>query len=146
MPCRHYRITTMDSTSAESAKLPTVLVLDDEESVREIGKRFLRAFGYGCVEADSIERAIEILRTTSVDAAILDVRLPGQQTGLDLLAAFRAQAELREIPVLIMTGSVLSDAEEASITRQRGFLFYKPEGFDTIVNFLDHLTGSDRSH
>jgi len=129
-----------------TASLPTVLMLDDEETVREVGKRFLQAFGYGCVEADTIERAIEILRTTTVEAAILDVRLPGPETGLDLLAAFRAQAELKNIPVLIMTGSVLSDAEEASITRQRGFLFYKPEGFDTIVNFLDRLTGRDRSH
>jgi DNA-binding response OmpR family regulator len=98
------------------------------------------------VEADSIERAVEILRTTPVDAAILDVRLPGRLTGLDLLTLFRQQAELSEIPVLIMTGGVLSDAEEASIARQRGFLFYKPEGFDTIVNFLDRITGRDRSH
>ena len=126
--------------------LPTVLVLDDEPTVREVGKRFLHACGYGCVEADSVERAIEIVATTPVDAAILDVRLPGQQTGLDLLAAFRQRAELSQIPVLIMTGSVLTDAEEASIARQRGFLFYKPEGFGTIVNFLDRLTGRDRSH
>jgi len=126
-----------------TASLPTVLMLDDEETVREVGKRFLQAFGYGCVEADTIERAIEILRTTTVEAAILDVRLPGPETGLDLLAAFRAQAELKNIPVLIMTGSVLSDAEEASITRQRGFLFYKPEGFAVIVRFLDQLTGRD---
>jgi CheY-like chemotaxis protein len=129
-----------------SATLPTVLVLDDEASVRDVGRRFLQTCGYACVEADSIERAVEILRTTSVDAAILDVRLQGRQTGLDLLTSFRQQSELSEIPVLIMTGGVLSDAEEASITRQRGFLFYKPEGFDTIVNFLDRLTGRDRSH
>ena len=129
-----------------STDLPTVLVLDDEPMVRETGRRYLRAFGYACVEADSVERAIEIVRTTPVDAAILDVRLPGQQTGLDLLTTFRQQAELSQIPVLIMTGGVLTDAEEASITRQRGFLFYKPEGFDTIVNFLDRLTGRDRPH
>ncbi|HEV3215151.1 MAG TPA: response regulator [Vicinamibacterales bacterium] len=126
--------------------LPTVLVLDDEATVRDVGRRFLEAFGYGCVEADSIERAVEILRTTPVTAAILDVRLPGRLTGLDLLTLFRQQAELSQIPVLIMTGGVLSDAEEASIARQRGFLFYKPEGFDTIVNFLDRITGRDRSH
>jgi CheY-like chemotaxis protein len=116
--------------------LPTVLVLDDEPTVRDVGRRFLEAFG----------RAVEILRTTPVDAAILDVRLPGRLTGLDLLTQFRQQAELSQIPVLIMTGGVLSDAEEASIARQRGFLFYKPEGFDTIVNFLDRITGRDRSH
>jgi DNA-binding response OmpR family regulator len=123
-----------------------VLVLGDEPTVRETGRHFLRVCGYGCVEAESVERALEIVRTTTVDAAILDVRLLGPLSGLDLLAAFREQAALSQIPVFIMTGGVLSDAEEASVTRQRGFLFYKPEGFDTIVNFLDRLTGRDRSH
>jgi hypothetical protein len=45
-----------------------------------------------------------------------------------------------------MTGGVLSDAEEASIAKHRAFLFYKPEGFNTIIGFLDQLTGRDRSH
>jgi CheY-like chemotaxis protein len=130
-----------------SASRPTVLVLDDEATVRETGRRFLQAWGYACVEADSIDHALEMLRTTSVDAAILDVRLPGERrSGLDLLTAFRQRTELAEIPVLIMTGGVLSHDEEAAITRQRGFLFYKPEGFSAIVNFLDQLTGRDRSH
>lgn len=129
-----------------SSSLPTVLVVDDEPLVRETGRRYLTACGYGCLEAESIEAAVEMLRSTPVDAAILDVRLPGQFTGVDLLVAFRAQADLNDIPVLIMTGGVLTDAEEAAITKQRGFLFYKPEGFDAIVKFLDQLTGRDRSH
>jgi two-component system response regulator FlrC len=136
----------MECVSVACASQPTVLVLDDEPMVRQAGKRYLQACGYGCVEADSIDAALEMVRTTPVAAAILDVRLPGHQTGLDLLVTFRQRAELREIPVLIMTGGVLSESEEAAITKQRGFLFYKPEGFDTIVNFLDQLTGRDHSH
>ena len=131
---------------AASDRQPTVLVLDDEPSVRESGGRFLRAYGYACIEAETIAHAVEMLRATPVDALILDVRLPGQQSGLDLLAALRRQPELSNVPVLIMTGGVLSDAEEASIIRQRAHLFYKPEGFDTIVTFLDQLTARDRSH
>jgi ActR/RegA family two-component response regulator len=87
-----------------------------------------------------------MLRTTTVDAAILDVRLAGQGSGLDLLATFRQRSQLSQIPVLIMTGGVLSHAEEAAIAKARGYLFYKPEGMNTIVNFLDQLTGRDRSH
>jgi two-component system, response regulator FlrC len=132
--------------SLEAPPSPTVLVVDDEPIVREMGRRFLNACGYGCLEADSIDAALEMLRSTPVDAAIVDVHLPGQFTGVDLLAAFRAQADLNDIPVLIMTGGVLTEAEEAAITKQRGFLFYKPEGFNAIVKFLDQLTGRDRSH
>lgn len=120
--------------------------MDDEPLVRQAATRFLRVSGYGCIEADSVERALEILRTTSVVAAMLDMRLPGGRTGLDLLNDLRRLPEFREIPVLIVTGSILSDTEVAAIAKQRGFVFFKPEGFSTIVSFLDQLTGRDRSH
>lgn len=45
-----------------------------------------------------------------------------------------------------MTGNILTPTEEAAVTRQHGYLFYKPEGFCTIVKFLDQLTGRNRSH
>jgi DNA-binding NtrC family response regulator len=121
-------------------------VLDDEPQVRHMGRRFLQTWGYGCVEADSIDTAIEALRTTRVVAAILDVRLPGEHSGLDMLAAFRELDEFKTIPILIMTGGGVSDAEAAAITKHGAFLFYKPEGFTTIINFLDQLTGRERSH
>ena len=121
----------------------TVLLVDDEAMVREAGRRFLTRSGYTCIEADSIKQAVTLITHTTVHAAILDVRLPGHVTGLDLLAAFREQSGLADIPVLIMTGSVLTAEEQSSITRQRAFLFYKPEGFGVIVKFLDQLTGRD---
>ena len=125
---------------------PLVLILDDEPSVRAMGRRFLEKSGYGCVEAATIDAAVDILQQTNVIAAILDVRLPGEHTGLDLLAAFRTIDDLKAIPILIMTGSILTEAEETAITKHRAFLFYKPEGFTTIISFLDQLTGRDRSH
>jgi DNA-binding NtrC family response regulator len=125
---------------------PIVLVMDDESSIRQMGRRVLEASGYGCVEAESIDAAIDVLRTNAVVAAILDVRLPGEHSGLDMLAAFREIDEFKAIPILIMTGGLLTEQEEAAITKHRAFLFYKPEGFTTIINFLDQLTGRDRSH
>ncbi len=130
----------------ESEKRATVLLLDDEPGIRQSGRRLLEAYGYSCIEAATIEHAVDTLRTTPVAALILDVRLPGKRSGLDLLAEIRLEPTLAEVPVIIMTGGVLSDAEETSISRQRAHLFYKPEGFDTIVKFLDQLTGRDQSH
>ena len=125
--------------------MPTVLILDDEPFVRHAARRFLKGSGYGCVESDTVEGAIELLHTTPVIAAILDMRLPCGRTGLDVLGDLRRIPEFQAIPVLIVTGSILTEAEKAAITRLRGFVFFKPEGFSTIVNFLDRLTGRDRS-
>jgi len=133
------------SDSNISQDTPTVLVMDDEPIVREVARRFLHGSGYGCVEADSVDGALEVLRTTSVIAAMLDMRLPDGRTGLDALTNLRRLPEFRTIPVLIVTGSVLTELEVAAIAKQRAFVFFKPEGFSTIVNFLDRLTGRDRS-
>jgi CheY-like chemotaxis protein len=128
-----------------SLNAPTVLVLDDEPLVREMARRFLTRSGYRCIEAGTVDAAIELMRTTEIVAAMFDMRLPNGQTGLDALRNLRQYPALREIPVLIVTGSILTDAERTAITKQRGFVFQKPEGFSTIVNFLDQLTGRDTS-
>jgi CheY-like chemotaxis protein len=135
-----------DQALPNRAQMPTVLLLDDEPTIRETARHFLSLCGYRCVEADSIQKASEILKTAPVEAAILDVRLSHDESGLEFLKQFRQHEELSHVPVLIMTGSILTPEEEAAITRQRAVLFYKPEGLDNIVKFLDQLTGRDRSH
>jgi CheY-like chemotaxis protein len=132
-------------TEPNDPNIPTVLVLDDEPFVRHAARRFLKGSGYGCIEAETVDRAIELLRSTRVVAAMLDMRLPEGRTGLDVLMDLRKVPEFREIPVLIVTGSVLTEAEKAAIAKNRGFVFFKPEGFSIIVNFLDRLTGRDHS-
>ena len=135
----------MHSDSKPESQLPTVLVLDDEPFVRHAARRFLKGSGYACVEAETVDAAIALLHTTPVIAAMLDMRLPDGRTGLDVLTDLRTVPEFREIPVLIVTGSVLTEAERLAITKQKGFVFFKPEGFSTIVHFLDQLTGRDHS-
>lgn len=131
---------------AEPSDRLTVLVVDDEPLVRASLGKFLRHYGYTAIEAATVEEAIDLVKTTPVQAVILDVRMPGGRSGLDVLAPLRANPSLTRIPVLILTGALLSDEEELTIARYRAHLFHKPEGYDTLVNFLDQLTGRDRSH
>ena len=125
---------------------PTVLVLDDDPNVRRSLEVFLRRYGYQAVGAASIEEAMQAVDAHQIEAMILDVRLDGAATGIDLLATLRQQLRFSKAPVLILTGAVLSDAEEIAITRNRAFLFHKPEGLPAVINFLDTLTGRDQEH
>ena len=99
----------MQSDPNAGPELPTVLVLDDEPFVRHAARRFLKGSGYGCVEAETVDGAIALLRSTPVIAAMLDMRLPEGRTGLDVLNDLRTIPEFREIPVLIVTGSILTE-------------------------------------
>ena len=93
-----------------------------------------------------MSEAIDIMHDTRIGAAILDVRLPGAGSGLDFLQRLREHPECQSIPAIVLTGSVLTDDEELIVTRQRGHLFYKPEGFEPLVGFLDQLLGHDQPH
>jgi DNA-binding response OmpR family regulator len=123
---------------------PTVVILDDEQRAREMLRRSLERYGYETVETATVRDAISALRRGSASAAILDVRLPEEQTGLDVLSQFRREAPEAKVPVIILTGSLLSDEEEAEITRQRGFLFLKPESLESLMKFLDQLLERDQ--
>ena len=125
---------------------PTVLVLDDDAGVRTAMSRLLGRYGYEAVTAATLDDARALLRSRSVQALILDVRLQEEGTGLDLLGTIRREPEFEKAPILIFTGTALSDDDQLFITRHRAFLFYKPEGIDTLVKFLDDLTGRDRPH
>jgi DNA-binding response OmpR family regulator len=128
------------------APIPTVLVMDDDAGVRSTLERLLKVYGYGAVTAATLEEARALLGTTPIEALILDVGLEAGHSGLDLLEAIRARPEFRRAPILIFTGGFLTEAENATIVRHGAFLFQKPEGFETLLKFLDTLTGRDRPH
>jgi two-component system nitrogen regulation response regulator NtrX len=128
------------------AHTPTVLVLDDDAGVRTSMALLLQVNGYQAVTASTLDEARTLLETTSIQALILDVGLKDGGTGLELLRTIRERPEFDKAPILVLTGGVLAPSEEMLITRKRAFLFYKPEGFDTLVKFLDELTGRDRPH
>jgi len=134
-----------DSQNAPKRNL-TVLVLDDEPTARDLLTRFLAAHGYQSIEAGTMSEAIDVMRITHIGAVILDVRLPGDGSGLDVLQRLREQPELRSIPAIILTGGILTEDEERMVDRHRAHLFYKPEGFESLVGFLDQLTGRDQPH
>ena len=124
----------------------TVLVLDDDPGIRDSMARLLRAYDYDPVTAENLDEAALVIQDRTVHAMILDVRLGDGRTGLDLLRTIRGRREFAAAPILILTGAVLSDAEEAFITSMRAYLFHKPEGFHTLLRFLDTLTDRDQSH
>ncbi|HXH05724.1 MAG TPA: response regulator [Vicinamibacterales bacterium] len=125
-----------------AAPAPAVLVMDDEASVRDILGRFLERSGYHPITTASVEAALDVLRRGRVEAVVLDVRMSdGGRSGLEVLAALRADPRLAAVPAIVLTGALLTDEEEIAVIRHRAHLVRKPEGYAALVGFLDHLTG-----
>jgi len=108
----------------------TILVVDDEKNIRLALRRTLEGAGYGVLEAESAEQALETLQAEPVDVGIFDIRLPGMD-GLTLLA--RARELLRDLPVIVVSGHAETDDVVEAIKRGAIDFFPKPVDRDRVL-------------
>jgi CheY-like chemotaxis protein len=83
---------------------PIVLLVDDHPDTLEIYDACLSAQGYWVARAANGLEALECAQDLRPDAVVTDIGLGGDMDGTDLLRELRADAALREIPVLVVTG------------------------------------------
>ncbi len=75
-----------------------VLIVDDEDSIREIIRMNLELVGYECIEADNGEKAVRILDNIVPDIVLLDVMLP-EKDGYQIAEEFVK----KDIPIIFLT-------------------------------------------
>lgn len=81
----------------------TVLLIDDEDDIRTIGRLALESVGgYRTLEAASGAEGLEMARRESPDVVLLDVMMPGLD-GPATLARLRDDPATRDLPVIFMT-------------------------------------------
>lgn len=87
----------------------TILAVDDFSTMRRIMRNMLRQLGYNNIlEADDGVTALSTLKQEKIDFVISDWNMP-QMTGLELLKAIRADDQLKNIPVLMVTAEALKE-------------------------------------
>ena len=92
--------------STPPASAPTVYVVDDDESIREVAEVALGLVaGWEVTAADSGEHALEQVSTTPLDAVLLDVMMPGMD-GPTTLARLREDPVTRDLPVILLTAKL----------------------------------------
>ena len=98
------------TTQAEkSSKLKKILVVDDEEVVRDMLRNLFMRNGYEVSLAANGEEALEYLKSERLQLIILDLNMPGM-SGIEVLSEIRLS--FKEIPVVILTGH---STEESAI-------------------------------
>jgi signal transduction histidine kinase/DNA-binding response OmpR family regulator len=88
--------------TAATTDATTVLIVDDDAAARELLTISLKDAGYRLVHAASGAEALDLARTIRPDAITLDVMMP-KPDGWDVLTALKADAELCDIPVVMVT-------------------------------------------
>jgi len=96
-----------DETSAVNRPQPidalgTILVIDDDPSVRDLMQRFLNKEGFRVETAPTGEAGLQRAREIRPSAITLDVMMPGMD-GWAVLTALKAEPDLADIPVVMLT-------------------------------------------
>jgi two-component system cell cycle sensor histidine kinase/response regulator CckA len=104
-----------------------ILFVEDEDAVRGVAAKLLRARGYEVIEAASGEEALELAETHAgeIDLMISDVVMPGMQ-GPDLLK--QARAYLGEAPVMFISG--YAESEFSDLLEGESNISFLPKPID----------------
>jgi signal transduction histidine kinase/CheY-like chemotaxis protein len=114
-----------------------ILVVDDEEYVRELLRDILEHEGYQVVLADGSSEALALFEATNFDAVFTDVGLPGM-SGWELARAIRERD--RSLPLAVVTGwgeAVGSNEQKAA---EVNWVVAKPFTIDRILDIANQVS------
>lgn len=100
----------VETSTPEGPK--TILVVDDEAGIREMHTRMLQTHSayYRVLQASNGREALEIIRQVRPDLLLLDLMMP-ELDGFGVLTAMQSETASRDIPVIVLTGQTLTEAD-----------------------------------
>ncbi|MCO7226097.1 chemotaxis response regulator CheY [Pleionea sp. CnH1-48] len=116
-----------------------ILVVDDFSTMRRIVKNLLRDLGFtNTAEADDGNTALPMLQAGDFDFLVTDWNMPGMQ-GIDLLKNVRADPNLKDLPVLMVTAEAKREQiVEAAQAGVNGYIV-KPFTAGTLKEKIDKI-------
>lgn len=130
-------------------RIPAVLIVDDEEIVRELLVRAVSDFFSGkrsftCQQAGNADEALSILEKSQFDLIFMDVRMPGPLDGVGLTQLVRAKEQSNSrTPARIICITGLQTQEEGNRALQAGAdcCVFKPFSMQRIFDELTKKFG-----
>ena len=109
----------------------TILIIDDEEPIRELLKLTLQSAGFGSIlEAANGEDGLALARRYMPDLILLDLMLPGMD-GLSVCRQLKSSADMQSIPIIMLTAK--SDESDIVVGLEMGANDYITKPFSRKV-------------
>ena len=120
---------------------PKILIVDDDPDHRQGLNLRLRANHFETVLASDAAQAVSTARKDRPDLVLLDLRLAGDD-GFVVMEQFRASAELRVIPVIVIT--ILNSARDRALEAGAVAFFQKPADNAELLAAIRRALGEVR--
>jgi two-component system cell cycle response regulator DivK len=85
-----------------------VLIVEDNEKNRKLARDVLQFHGYQIFETDNAEEGIQLARDKNPALILMDFHLPGMN-GIEALGYLRGDAATKNIPVIAVTASAMTE-------------------------------------
>lgn len=104
---------------------PTILILDDDDAVRESFQYYFEDLGWDVREAETAEKALEVVKQDPPGSVVVDIRLPGMDGNSFILELEKTHPE---VVCVICTGSPEYQPPESVLSRPQVYskVFAKP--------------------
>ena len=102
-----------------------VLVVEDNEKNRKLVRDVLQFHGYEILETDNAEEGIKLARERQPALILMDFHLPGMN-GIEALSQLRAEPSTKDIPVIAVTASAMTEDRKRIIAAGFDSLQTKP--------------------
>ena len=124
--------------TAEEARIPNVLVVDDSVTMRKVSTRLLERHHYNVATAKDGLDAIEVLAGFTPDIILLDIEMP-RMDGFEFAGHVRNNSNVRDVPIVMITSRTGDKhRERADAIGVQGYLG-KPYSEEVLIQTLEHL-------
>ena len=118
-----------------------ILIVDDEESIRDLIKEILRTQDHETAAAEGGTQALDILRKKEFDLAIVDRNMPGV-SGIDFVKLVRLNSKLSRLKVLMCTASSVNKEVDEAFEAGADDYVLKPLNFPVLLGKVAKLLAS----
>ncbi|HJR25956.1 MAG TPA: response regulator [Acidimicrobiales bacterium] len=118
----------MQQTTEGAGQGRTVVVVEDNVRSRRLVRDLLELHGFGIIEAESAEEALEAMQDARPDLVLMDIQLPGMD-GVAALRVLREDPRTADVPAIAVTAYAMRGDEERLL--EAGFDAYIAKPIDT---------------
>lgn len=130
-----------DNRRSTEVTMKTILIVDDSAEIRQLVKLTLGTEDYQVLEAADGPRGVELAVSQGPDLIIMDIILQGPMNGFEAISAIRQQPQLRERPVIILSGSGQQIPERQGFNTTAVTYFRKPFSPLDLIERIESVLG-----
>jgi len=123
-------------------KMPTILVVDDEDIIRNILVKLIHGLGYSILQASNGTEAVSMMRQHKPEVVLLDIVMPGVDS-LEVLHTVRGDDSLKSIAIILVSG--IDDLDTIARYIEAGADDFLPKPFNSALLKMKIRNALERS-